>query len=90
MKEISSNSSATYAAVTITGDVTVALSRNTRNGRTAVLGKISKDTTEAGSVSYDSKSDLLTVTFRPFSTLTVEEMSEVGSRVPFLVSEVIK
>lgn len=90
MQEVSSNSTVGYASETITGDVTVKLTKTVNNGRTTVHGRIFKGSVEAGSVFYDSKTSHLAVTFRPFSALDAEEMAAAGSRVPVYVSEIIE
>ena len=57
------------------------------NGCT-IYGKIEKDATEVGSISYETKGNYLITSFKPADRLTQEEKQAIYEAVPGWITEV--
>ncbi len=89
MKKKSTNATISYDPVVLSKTASINFTRVTNANGTTIYGKIVKDDTEAGNVSYDSKSDYMITNLKPFSRLTSEEVAAVYNNVPGCISEIL-
>lgn len=89
MKKKTERTSVSYDPVVISETTNVQFTKSVKSTGTTIYGKIIKEDTEVGQVSYDESGGYLITTVKPFSKLTKEEVAELYAQVPTCIDEML-
>ena len=89
MKKKTERTSVSYDPVTLSDAASVQFTKTVKGTGTTIYGKIIKEDTEVGQVSYDESGGYLITTVKPFSCLTKEEVAALYAEVPTCIDEML-
>ena len=89
MKKKTERTSVSYDPVTLSETASVQFTKTVKGTGTSIYGKIIKEGTEVGQVSYDESGGYLITTIKPFSSLTKDEVAALYAEVPTCIDEML-
>ena len=89
MKKKTERTSVSYDPVTLSDAASVQFTKTVKGTGTTIYGKIIKEDTEVGQVSYEETGDYMITSVKPFSKLTKEEVAELYAQVPTCIDEML-
>lgn len=88
MNKRTENATITFDPEVINEHTSVTFTKITNANGCTIYGKIEKDATEVGSISYETKGNYLITSFKPADRLTQEEKQTIYEAVPGWIKEV--
>jgi len=89
MEKKAENSTTNYAPEKVTDAVEINFTKIVTGGNTTISGTIKKDSTDAGSVSFETTGNYLITSIKPYTGLTDEEVVAVYNAVPGCITEML-
>lgn len=87
MKKEGENSTTNYAPEQVSEGVEIHFTKIATGSRTTISGRIKKDGSDAGSVSYDTAGNYLITSLKPYGLLTCDDVKAVYAAVPGCIAE---
>lgn len=89
MEKKAENSTTNYAPEKVTDGVEINFTKIVTGGNTTISGTIKKDSTDVGSVSFETTGNYLITSIKPYTGLTDEEVVAVYNAVPGCITEML-
>ncbi len=89
MEKKAENSTTNYAPEKVTEAVEIHFTKIVSGNGTTISGTIKKESSDVGSLSFNSQDSYLITQLKPFSSFTPEEIKAVHEAVPDCISEML-
>ncbi len=90
MKKTNENSTVSYEPVQVCDNVAIRFTKSVSGGNLNLYGKIMKGETEVGTVTYDSRNNVLITSVKPFDALDKAELAAVYAAIPECINEMLE
>lgn len=82
------NSTTTYEPIKVGSYVEITFTKVVTSSVTTIYGKITRNNVESGSIAYDSRSDYLNTSLKPYSGFQASEISTIYTNIPTYISDI--